>query len=460
MANLFSMLGVSARALEAHRFGLDVAGQNIANVNTPGYSRRIAHLQALAPLDRWSAGGGVAATGLHAVRDTFLTHHLRGEISRLAGHQAGAQVLGMVEVGLGAPGASIDAKLEDLFDAFAAVADDPTSLAARRTAIEAGAALAATFREVSSQLSASVREVDGRLRVATTQVNDLTRRIAALNQELSATRPGEARTEQLRDELDLALNQLAQFVDVHAVAREDGGLDVELAGGLALVLGGSAHALSLDSTPTGLATLSVDGAVLSGSVGGTLGALIKTRDDVLPSYQAQLDTLAHAVATRINAQHEAGHDLTGATGEAFFASPGAVDGAGSRLSMSDALLAPGGEARFAASASGAAGDNENARRLVAIRDQRLLLDGTATMGEAWAALVSEVGGGVAAARDAAAAGTDAVDQLLNLRDSISGVSLDEEAAEMMRFQRGYEANARVFGAIDDMLDVLMGLVRG
>jgi flagellar hook-associated protein 1 FlgK len=459
VANLFAMLGVSARALEAHRFGLDVAGQNIANVNTPGYSRRIAHLQALAPLDRWSAGGGVAATGLQAVRDAFIAHRLRGEISRLAGHEAGAQVLGMLEVGLGAPGTSIGAKLEDLFDAFAAVADDPTSLAARRVAIEAGATLAATFREVSSQLSAGAREIDSRLRAATDQVNGLAQRVAALNREMASARPGEARTEQLRDELDLALEQLAQLIDVRAVTREDGGIDVELDGGVALVLGGTARGVSSVSTTGGHVALSVDGTALGGSVGGALGTLIRTRDEVLPEYLAQLDQLAHDVATRINARHQAGFDLTGATGGAFFVPPGAVDGASARLSMSGALLAPGGEAGFAASASGAAGDNENARRLVAVRDERALLGGTATVGEAWAALASAVGADVAAARDAATTGAEAVEQLLNLRDSISGVSLDEEAAEMMRFQRGYEANARVFGAIDELLDVLMGLVR-
>jgi flagellar hook-associated protein 1 FlgK len=460
VANLFSMLGSSARALEAQRFGLDVAGQNIGNLNTPGYARRVANLASLAPMDRWSAGGGVTATGLQAIRDGFLAQRLRAEVSRAAGHDASAQLLGVAEVGLGAPGASIDARLEDLFDAFAAVADDPVSLAARRTAIEAGAALASTFRDVSASLRAAAGEADTRLRAAAGSVNGLAARVAALNESLSATPAGDARVEHLRDELGLALEQLAQLVDVRVVTRGDGGVDVELAGGVALVLGGTAGNVTVAAQADGAVSLTLDGYALGPAAGGMVGALVRARDEILPRHMADLDALAHSVASAINDQHAAGFDLGGTRGDAFFVPPGDVAGASSRLAMSAVLSATGGEARLAASASGAAGDNENARRLLGIRDLRVALGGTATPGDAWSAIASGLGAEVASARAAAESGADAVTQLLNLRDSVSGVSLDEEAATLMRFQRGYEANARVFRAIDDVLDVLMGLVRG
>jgi flagellar hook-associated protein 1 FlgK len=190
--------------------------------------------------------------------------------------------------------------------------------------------------------------------------------------------------------------------------------------------------------------------------GGTLGGLLVVRDTYLPAYGTQLDELAFTVARQVNDVHDDGVDLNGAAGGLFFGDLTTSAGAASAIAVNAALQAPGGEALVAAAgAGGGAGDNLNARALAALRSERMLAGGSATPAEGWAQLVYSVGRDAAAAQAARASRAEVVTQIRNLQDSVSGVSLDEEAADMLRFQRAYEANAQYFRTVDDTLDVLM-----
>lgn len=461
MSGLFGLLGMAARSLDAQRFGLDVTGQNIANVNTPGFTRRAAVLSEVPPRDRFSAGDGVRIDGVRADRNRFLDRRLLGEYPAEHREGAVADILSAVELAVGEGGASLDQRLAEFFDAFARLAESPTSSTTRQEVILQGASLAGAFAEAAERLSAAQVEADGRVRASVEQVNALAGRIAALNKALGNLTPGSGETLQLQDQVKLALEQLSRLTSVEVLELPSGGFDVSV-GGRPLVAGDDVFALTVGAQPgTGFAdVVAFDGSLLTDQFGsGTLAGLVHARDWLVPQYRASLDELAHGVATQVNALHASGYDLSGTAGTVFFEPLASVAGAASSLTVNPILTASGGEARVAASSDpAAAGDNGVARELARLRDQRVLSGGTATFSDFWSQIVYATGRDLQAARDEQRNRAELVRQVETLRDSASGVSLDEEATNLMRFQRAYEANARFFQVVDRSLDTLMDMV--
>jgi flagellar hook-associated protein 1 FlgK len=456
--SLFDSLSSAARSLQAQQFGLDVVGQNIANVNTPGYSRREALFAAVPPYIPLSAGGGVEVTGLRAQRDERIERRLLQERPAEQREAAIAGSLSIVEAAIGQPGQSIDAALNRFFDSVNQVAADPTSAVARREAALQGDLLARGIQDMAGRLEAARRDADTGVRTAVDQVNTLAARIAKLNDALGATGGGEGGDLALEDEMGEALRQLSGLMDVWAIPRAEGGFDVTYGNGRPLVVGANVYAIDVSSTPpSGFASLESAGVPVNSEItGGTIGGLVHARDVLIPGYQDQLDALAYGLATNVNTVHEAGYDLAGNTGTPFFTPPGAVAGAARTISVSAGILAD--PSTIAASATGQPGDNDVARQLAGLRDARVLAGGTRTLADAWGTLTYTVGSDTQAARQEQASRGEIVRQIELLREQASGVSLDEEAMMMMKFQRAYEANARFFRAVDSSLDTLLNLV--
>ena len=181
---------------------------------------------------------------------------------------------------------------------------------------------------------------------------------------------------------------------------------------------------------------------------------LASRDAHIPAYLGRLDELAFGLAQAVNTAHQAGFDLNGAPGQAFFAPPAGIAGAAASLQLDAAI--DGNPALVAASGSGAPGDNAAARTLADLRNARVI-GGTATFNESWAQLVYRVGTDTQTALAEQRSRHEVVSQVARLRDQVSGVSLDEESANMLKYQRAYEANARFFSTVDSVLDTLMQL---
>ena len=452
MAGLFSSLSMAARSLEAQRAGLDVAGQNIANLNTPGYTRR-----RLALAEVVNGTGGVEVLGTRALRDFVLDTRVRTAIPDEAREGAIKDTLALVETTIGAPGQGLDGKLAAYFDAFAALAVDPTSTVARDGVILQGRQLATAFNATAARLADSVRLADNGVRDAASQVNILTTQIAALNDAIAAANGVDV--EALKDRQNQAVEELSGLTQVAVLTRSDGGVDVTIPSGRALVIGGSQYGVTVGTGANGLATLSLGGANITSDItNGKIGGLLYTRDTQIPAYQTKLDQLAYGVAIEVNTLHQGGFDLNGNAGIAFFTPPAAVTGAAAAFSVSASIV--GNPNLVAASQSGAPGDNQVARAIAGLRNQPVLNGGTATFTEGWAELAYAVGADADAARAEQGSRQDVLSQVQRLRDQVSGVSLDEEAASLMKFQRAYEANAKYFTAVDTMLQTLMRTVGG
>lgn len=455
MSTLFESLTSASRALSAHRTGLDVAGQNLANINTVGYTRRVLVLGTVPPTEPLGVGRGVEVVAIRAARDTFIEARLRREQHGAAFEDAVVTGLSTVEASAGAPGAGLDARLTSFFDAFSTLADDVRSPAARQNVVQQGQSLASAFGEMAAALETGRRDADRSIRGLTGEANALADQVAELNRKIMSA-VGD--TEALQDERGVKLARLTELTGGAVIARVDGAVDVTVGQGRALVMGETSYDIGISNGTLGHAVLTLGINDVTGEIaGGTIGGLLHVRDAIIPGYATQLDQLAYDVATQVNTLHTAGFDLNGAAAGDFFAAPGAVAGAASQMAVDAAI--EGDPSLVAGSSTGASGDNQTARALAALRDARFASGGTATATESWSEFVYQIGGDVAEARAAAATREKIVLQLQRLRDEASGVSVDEEAANLMRFQRAYEANARFFTTIVDTLDTLMGMVR-
>jgi flagellar hook-associated protein 1 FlgK len=453
--SLFGMLSTTSRALDVQRYGLDVVGNNLANANTPGYTRRVADLGAVPPPDRFSAGNGVEVLGVRSMRDRLYDQRLFDESPLEQQQGAMADTLGLAEVALGQPGRSIDANLAEFFDAFAGLADAPTSPTARQQVLSEAQSLATAFNGMASRLTDAAAATDARVREDVAHINELTSRIAALNTSIGSSAPSQ--TLHLRDEQVEAVKELSGLLGTQVLELDDGTVQIVTRSGRPLVIGADAYPLSaVSGPPSGYATVQAGGRDITADVSdGHLGGLLQVRDRDIPEYVAQLDRVAHGVATAVNALHATGFDLNGGAGGDVFTPPGAVAGAAAALTVDSALLAD--PSRIAAAGVATPGDNAVARKLANLRDASIVNGQTAD--EAWTGLVYAVGSDVNRARTEQASRGEIVNQIEQLRDSVSGISIDEEAAMMMRFQRAYQANAQFFTVIDETIQTLLSLKR-
>jgi flagellar hook-associated protein 1 len=457
MGDLISSLSLAARALSAEQAGLDVTGQNIANVNTPGYTRRTIEFAEIPPVDTFSAGNGVSVVAIRAQRDALLDAQVLHEQPSESREAAVAQSLSQVESVLGSAGSSLDEDLSKFFSAFSQLAGDPMSSVARQQVVLQAQSLATSFGDVAARLSSAQRDADAQVRSGIEQINTLAGQIASAN----AAMPGASATgkEALRDQLNSALGALSQIIDISVITRADGGSDVSIGNGRALVIGANTYSVGVaPMADSGFAGLTSGGAVITTEVtGGRIGGFLQVRDVLLPGYTSQLDQLANGVATAVNAAHRAGFDLNGTAGGDFFVPPAAVAGSASSLAVSANIVAT--PSLIAAAGAPAPGDNTNARAIANLATTPLP-GKSANPIDAWAALVYRVGTDASTATSNQASRSDVLKQLQSLRDQVSGVSLDEEGANLIKFQRAYEANARYFSAVQASIDTLLTALGG
>jgi flagellar hook-associated protein 1 FlgK len=455
---LINTLSQATTGLAAAEYGLNVTGQNIANLNTEGYARRTVGLAEIPP----SSGGGVTVTGARAMRDAFLEARIRQQFPAEEQQGAVASSLAVVETSLGTPGQSIDARLSAFFNSFATLAQDPTSSVSRDSVVVQGQQVATAFNAMAGSLADARVAADAQIRSGVVQINALASQIAALNTSIGKAAGGDAET--LRDQLGIAVKALSGLADVTVLQRADGGADVSIGIGRALVIGDQTYAVGIGSAGlSGLATVTSGGVDITAEMKrGQLGGLLQVRDTLVPGYQDKLDQLALGVAQQVNGLHKSGFDANGNPGLDFFTAPATAPGAAAALAVNTAIAGTstvaGDSSLVAASKTGSSGDNGTAKAIAGLADARVMAGNTASMTDVWSQLVYRVASDSQTAQAQQVSGQQIVDQITKLRDQVSGVSLDEEAASMLKYQRAYQANAKLFMSADAMLTTLMGMV--
>jgi flagellar hook-associated protein 1 FlgK len=457
----FSAFEIGRRALKASHLGLTVAGQNIANVNTPGYTRQAAQFSA-SPTDGSNlalVGTGVTIDGVRSFRDRFVESRLNTETAISGRLSAQRDALAPVNAVFNdADGTGLSAALNNFFHSFADLESHPTSVPLRGDVAAKGAALATAFRSTRGRLVDIRRDTDSALRATLDDANTVAQQVAALNARISIVENTGARASELRDQRGEAVRQLAELTGGRAIETPDGNVTVTLADGRALVAGERAAALqAVDTPPDGLASLVIDGqpaTITDGRLGGLLGAV-----GAIGTHITALDDLAASVVSRVNTLHASGSDLNGADGTDFFATPAAgAPVTAANIAVSAAIQANPRLVVAAARGAGS-GDATVARGLAALLNDPTSTAGarTGSFAQIYASVVADAGQGVKSAEDALVTQQAILAQAQAQRDAFSGVSLDEEAINLLQYQKAYEAAARFLKVADELTQTIISL---
>ncbi len=455
----FSPFEIGRRALRASQLGLAVTGQNIANVNTPGYSRQSVQLSATAAANGnlGLVGQGVTIDGVRSFRDRFVESRLQTETAIAGRLTAERDALFPVDgVFNEADGNGISAAMGSFFGAFTALESNPSSMTLRNDVVAKADALGNAFATSRSRLVQIRSDADGELRNTVNQLNGLSSQIADLNARIANAEHSGGTASELRDQRNMLARQAAELSGARAVEGSDGMLTLTLADGQALVSGVHATAVQAQSIPPdGLSSLTLNGQPAAFGEGRLRG--LQNAIGTIANNLTSLDDLAASIAERVNELHTSGTDFNGNAGVNFFAVPS--DGVtAANLSVSAAIKAdvkllvasPTAPSSTSATIAGAIG--------------ALLTDPTSQAGSRsgsfssiYGSIVGDAGRGVKSAEDALATQQSILAQAMAQRDSVSGVSLDEEAINLLQFQKSYEAAARFLKIADDLTQTILSL---
>ena len=321
-----STSGIGTSALLAFQRAIGTTSNNIANSATEGYSRQRTEMANRPPQFMGGSymGQGVDVSTIRRISDDFVNTQLRNAISTQSNAEARAALAGRIDDLLGSSSSGLTPVLQDFFDAAQDVANDPTSSAARTVFLTEAESLAERFGAIDRRLQEQREIINGQIRTGVNEVNSLTDAIAGLNREI-VSKSTQGAPNDLLDQRDRLLNQLAEKIDVRVTEQDDGAVNVFVGNGQAVVLGGNnrelvADALSGDplSPDIGLATAGDPVNITRFVQGGELGALLETRSGVIDRAQNTLGQLALNVGAEYNAQNRLGLDLNDQLGGDIF----------------------------------------------------------------------------------------------------------------------------------------------
>lgn len=456
--SLTSGLFTALTALQADQGALSVVTNNIANVNTPGYSREVANLEESPPIsfENQQFGTGVTLANVQGIRDNVLQMRLNQETQTQG--QLSTVVNGMNQLQPlfnDTSGAGLQNYLSNFFNSFLALSADPTNVGNRQAVIESGQNLAAALRQTATGLLTQQQSADLTVTQTVGQINALTAQIASLNGQIGSLAGGGQTPNTLIDQRTQLITQLSQLVDVRTITANGGTLTLTTNGGTALVVGNQSFDLATQTNPaTGFQDVFAQGSDITSSIqSGSLGGDIQLRDQRLPAILTSVNTLAFDVANAVNTQSAAGFDLNGAAGGNFFTPPASLSTAA--LNLNVAITDPN---KIAASADGTPGNNANATAIADLAGEPIVAGQTPT--NYYSGIVSQVGNDASSATTALTSQNLLVQQLQDQVGAVSGVSLDEEASNLVLYQNAYGAAARVASVIASLMQVTINMGTG
>jgi flagellar hook-associated protein 1 FlgK len=457
MGTLTSLLDIARQALTADQLGLNVTANNVANQNTPGYTRETASFQSE---DSISLSGASQSTGVTATessqRDRVLEQQVQQQTQIVS--QSGAlgsalqqveNIFGLSSTSSGSAAVSsseLGGAINTFFSSLSSLEGNPSDTSTRQAVLSAATALAGAFNDASNQLAQISSSLNQEVSSDVSQVNSLTSSIASLNSQIASSSPnGDAGT--LEDQRQEDIDQLSQLVGLDQISTSQNGISLTTSSGAALVSGSQAFQMSTMQVGGNIDVLAGDPPqdVTSSLTGGDMGGTIQARDQSLPAYSSALDSLAFALGNAVNTQNEAGVDSSGNPGQAIFSLPGTATGAAASIAVS---ASDPGAVAAASSGEGSSG-NDNATALANLSTANMVGSQTAT--GLLSSLLGQIGSDASGATTYNTAQQAALTQLTSQRDSLSGVSLDEEAANLTQYQRSYQAASQVFTIVDALM---------
>jgi flagellar hook-associated protein 1 len=464
MLGLFGTMNLAARSLQTQMTGVEVTGQNIANVNTTGYSRQRVQISASPeiPTGIGPEGTGAEATAIKQIVSNLLNSQIQTQGStggyynaQQSALQSAQDALAEFLSGSGATsstsstatdtaGSGLSTQLNDFFNAFSALASSGSD-ANKQAAIGAAQKLAGSFNSIDTQFSNLHSSLNDSLNSDVDSANKLLSDIAGLNKEIDTAEFNGGNANTLRDERQQDLENLSQLTSV-TTSSGTNGLNVTI-GGQTLVSGYnvSDNLQTYDAGGGQLLVRTASGGVNLTLTGGSMQGTIHARDGTLATMQGSLNTLANTLIAQVNTIHNSGYNSSGGNGNVFFTGSGAADMAvNSALKSNPALI------QIAGSATNT-GDTSLALQISQLSSGAQSALGNKTFTASYNSTVAGLGDALDTANTQVTNQTAVASMLTTQRGSISGVNLDEEMSNMILFQRAYQASAQVVTTVNSML---------
>lgn len=462
MSGLYNTLSNSVKALNAHSRAIETAGRNLANVNNTSYARqRVIYGEgATVQTPEGTQSMGLEALSIQQMRDSLLDRQVMREIALKSGFETEQAAYQRAQAALGqnidlsaTSGTTSDsstgglaASLDDFFNAFQSFATRPTDTGERQLLLQKAAILTDRFQLTDSRLSQVQSDLDSQINSDVSQVNRLLQTVANLNSQIGSfeiSRPGSA--VDLRDQRQALLEELAAKLPIETTENSTGQIEV-------FARDASNNPVTLVSLGTVSGPVAYDGNVVSAGAppvtlnlaSGSIEGALTARTGTVQTLRTSLDSLSEQLVTSVNSAY----NPTGTTGN-FFDPAGLTTGT---IALASGLTA----ANLKASDGGATGDNTIALAVASLSQRKFstsagdAIDGT--FSEHYTRCVTELGQSLASANARVSDQTNIEQLVRSQRDTVSGVSLDEEMADLVRFQRAYQASSRVFSIVDDLLD--------
>ena len=470
MRSSFADLNTAMRALMANQQALSVVNHNISNANTLGYSRQTVKLTTSIPFPMptfnrvaivGQMGTGVQVQMIQRHRNDFIDLQLRAEYESLSQWRVTQDVLQQAELFFHEPSENgLSAAFSRFWNSWTELSNRPQDAAVRQALRENAVDLASTLNDTYGRLSALRADVNDQVGLKVQQINSLSERIATLNEQIVKVQSVGYQPNDLRDQRDVLVDELSRLASISYVEMSNGALSISL-GGRNLVYGEEHNSLQVveDLTNGNMYAVqwAVDG-VPATVLGSELRGLLDLRDISLPGLMDKLNQMAATLVEEVNALHRSGYGLNGTTGQDFFTALAGSEA--STIAVASAVAADVANIA-AASSPDAPGDASNALAIASIQQQKVMGGGSMSIGGFYQALISQLGVDVSNAHSMAANQELLVQHLSECKEEESGVSLDEESIDLIRYQRAYQAAARVITIIDETLDLVinrMGLV--
>ncbi|WP_005033694.1 flagellar hook-associated protein FlgK [Holophaga foetida] len=472
MPGLNSSLNIGLSGLQATQGALNVVGHNITNISTPNYSRQVVNLSTAGAISFGNQmyGQGVTLTSISGIRNRLLDLQISQTLSRQTGAQTRDASIEAVSTAFEeTDDYGLSALVENFFQGFQDLAANPENDALRTNLVGQAQTLVdglkSQYRMLAEQRDAANVAVSDQV----AEVNTLTEQIATLNKAV-AQESATGGNSDARDQRAALVEKLSKLVGIQAFEDDSGRLQIMLDSGTGiLVAGDKANRLTATADPSlgnyyrvdvvsgsGVAT-DVTGSIQEGS----LGANLDLRDNIIGGYQSQLDQLAAGIAGGVNQLHYAGYALDGVTTSNYFFDgtvannglPTGITSANNYLGMVNALsvnsaIQSDPSLIAAAGVAGQVGDNANAKAM-------FNLSSGGQFSTAVSSLVNTIGTDAQRYSTSATNYENLSTALQNQRESVSGVDLDEEATNLMAYQRGYQACARFINVIDQLTNQLI-----
>lgn len=479
MGGISQLLETARRALMSQQYGISVTGHNIANASTPGYSRQRADFVATPPAQSLYGllGTGVTVESVSRLRNSFIDQQIRSANNSLGSAASDNQILSQIEATFNEPS---DSSLSAGLNAFAAAWQDlsthPEDDVSRNALMLQGKGLADTFHRLYTQVETFRNSLRDEFTAKVDQINSLSKEISDLNVDITAASVGGLNASDMLDVRDAKITELSKLANITVSEGSQGTALVALGG---TTIAGNGISLALKVTSGASATVSGTdfeqmrvvtelGGTPVNLTGGEAGGMLKSFNTTIPDTLGRLNQLASAIISGVNQEHSAGfgRQQPPRTGINFFTG---TDAASMAIDLTDPSAAPGSNPSIdniaASSSASAGGDNSIALAISGILDKRpvvtaggtTLLDGL-SISEYYNRTVTTIGSAVNRADTTVTSQELVIAQLTQQQDAVSGVSIDEEMTNLIKFQRAFDAAARVVNTVSEMYDTLIQMV--